>query len=408
MRVLLGLVSLFALQPHAILQQNITQYGMVGPWSQTLEPVQQCNSKPRYFLFGANPLEGFSARRKFFIRAAYLYLMLDGPWTLVLPPFLLTQHWRHAHDSEDGRPWRDFFDVQHLQKTINVIEWEDYKAMHGPRVDLTIWPDQIKMNVKQMNDQKFMSDPAHIMGHISCEKQPQKYFLSQWEPSGDLTHAWSYYNPSSYGHLLSKEHWCVRVNGKMLPLWPDAITNSRAQSVLLDRIEFFMWGRVWNSPLMKQLIAQQRFAPQLYAIAEAFISQHFHGQIFIAAHIRSGDFPHFHPKSCLTKPQYAEYLLKEVATHQAQHVFIASNMDRQEHKDLSALLPYVSFSPRFSEAFHSLHEGQVAIVDQIISSMATQFIGTKESFFTGVIHEEVLKNHPDAVTQYFAAEGLEA
>ena len=135
------------------------------------------------------------------------------------------------------------------------------------------------------------------------------------------------------------------------------------------------------------------FAPKLIRIATQYIHEHFHNEPFIAAHVRAGDFKTHHPDSILDVDGYVAFLEHEasVLQHHTTHIFIASNMDETMRQELHRKLNFSSFLLDTSSVFATLHPGQVAIVDQTICSEAVQFIGTKESFFTGIIEEEIAR-----------------
>ena len=48
-------------------------------------------------------------------------------WTLVLPPWSQTFHWkRQSSFASDGYSWSTFFNVEALKLFIPVIEYDDY------------------------------------------------------------------------------------------------------------------------------------------------------------------------------------------------------------------------------------------------------------------------------------------
>ena len=96
------------------------------------------NSKTRYLLYSVNPGEGFNLRRDVHMRAANLVLKLrkesSDDWQIVLPPWPRLYHWRSG-SKQDWLPWKQFFDLPHLNQHVPSIEFEEYVQLNNGRID---------------------------------------------------------------------------------------------------------------------------------------------------------------------------------------------------------------------------------------------------------------------------------
>jgi len=386
-----------------ILKHDDIVDGWKGPEHQNLPRRDICASHrhSKYLLYGVNPLEGFSFRRSLFLRAAFLAVLLDEDWTLVLPPFKQIPHWEEVRtktgDDVQALPWSMFFNISFLQSLMNVIEFHDYVKLHGNRVDTVVRIEAHDITIADRNNATMMALPKYIWEYASpgdCKPAHAAYFNSNWFPVADMSHPIEYYEPSSYGKLRARSVQCVKTNGNIREISP-RVMNLGVNSVLLDRYENTGWDFLWSSPLYWQLRKAERFAQELYIIASNFIETHLPGE-FLGAHVRSGDFRYLRTAQVRTAEHMASTLAQRLVQHSisSSNIFVASNMSPKEHDELTRALDrlqlkYVSFTAKTDPKFSSLHSGQVAIVDQIICSRAKHFIGTAESFFTGVIYDEL-------------------
>lgn len=335
------------------------------------------------------------------MRAQYLMSLLEGEWTLVLPPFRQIPHWPEAapaadKDSMPLLPWATFFDVKALQEVQNTMEFHDFVAMHPnseARVDTAIWlsSHDPRLTLEQLNNETFMDLPHVIWNELEpCKPSANdNYYTSRWKYDGrSLSHPRWYWEPSSYGTLRTREVRCVETNGRISEMAKHIQEAAKDQtSILLDRFETTSWDGFWHSKLFFQLRQAQAFSVQLSSIAQDFITTHFGSLPYLAAHVRRGDFK-WRGDGVPPIQQIADRLLAECKRRKIKHIFIASNMDEAEFEELGKLLRFARLAVPLPHN-HALHSGQVAIVEQIVCTKASLFIGTENSFFSDVIFEDM-------------------
>lgn len=83
----------------------------------------------KYLLYDVSLEEGFNLRRDVYIRMATLVNRLGPEWALVLPVWTDVPHWNLKEDDTDmekSKKWSTYFDLESLNRFINVIEIDDF------------------------------------------------------------------------------------------------------------------------------------------------------------------------------------------------------------------------------------------------------------------------------------------
>ncbi|CRK91198.1 CLUMA_CG004881, isoform A, partial [Clunio marinus] len=114
------------------------------------------------------------------------------------------------------------------------------------------------------------------------------------------------------------------------------------------------------------------------------------GGEYVCVHMRRADFLYGREPQIPTLRSIANQIKRKLAELQIHKVYLSSDCSGSEFHDLKSLLRSVSlyrFKPPWEYHVH-LGDGGLAVIDQIICSHASWFIGTFESTFTYRIYEE--------------------
>ncbi|XP_061548450.1 GDP-fucose protein O-fucosyltransferase 2 isoform X3 [Phycodurus eques] len=354
----------------------------------------------RYLLYDVNPPEGFNLRRDVYIRIASLVKSLrknGDDWVLVLPPWGRLYHWQSPNLHQIRIPWGEFFSLTSLQANVPVIEYEEFIA-EG-------WTDG-KWEEKV--------DERPCIEKLMYNKDKQGYYRG-WFWGFEETRARNITCLSTQGHAsimvpVLQENITVTVTGVLEPI--PAIIGQEAGSVMLDRAETLLHDHYagkdyWNS--RRSMV----FAKHLRLIGDEFRAKYLNstddgdhtvynedwtrmkaklgsakGGPYLGVHLRRKDFIWGHREDVPSLKGAVKKIRNLMKKQKLDKVFVATDADEEELKELKRLLPdMVRFEPS-KEDLELFKDGGVAIIDQWICAHARFFIGTSVSTFSFRIHEE--------------------
>jgi len=375
-----------------------------------------CHSKTQKFvLYDTNPGEGFNLRRDVYIRIANLVKGLnemenkqntDVHYTLVLPPWgRIGYHWGY---SENQIPWKDFFNIDALNKHIPVIEFEEFNKKND-FID-NVWYLQ---HYKEGWGEKF----EEKVDDRECINPNDHHYQSNKD--GTFS-GWFY----GYRNMKSKQFKCVSAQGMARVLIPK-IRNEGGKSVFLDRAETVLHDKFGQLDYWSARRSMQ-FSKKLFDEAIEFEKENGlisdedagHNQIgsilylgenwnsyqpknllkkpliggnYIACHLRRRDFLRMQKQRNIPSMKGAgKFLLEKAEQIGVEKIYVATDADEPELKQLKKVLgnKLLRFVPKTPEKAMELRKGGIAIIDQIICSHAKWFIGTEDSTFSFRINEE--------------------
>uniref|UniRef100_H3DG95 GDP-fucose protein O-fucosyltransferase 2 n=1 Tax=Tetraodon nigroviridis TaxID=99883 RepID=H3DG95_TETNG len=352
-----------------------------------------------YLLYDVNPPEGFNLRRDVYIRMASLVKTLtkDGDdWVLVLPPWGRLYHWQSPDIYQLRIPWGEFFSLTSLQVNVPVIEYEEFIAENGgPFIDQVL---VLQNYAEGWTDGKWEEkvDERPCIEKLMYSKDKQGYYRYCYWYS--IMKAINNTNMAKHSVDTVMKHRIFKYN---------TIT-----SVMLDRAETLLHDHYagkdyWNT--RRSMV----FAKHLRVIGDDFRAKYLNstdisdstiysedwtrmkaklgsakGGPYLGVHLRRKDFIWGHREDVPSLKGAVKKIRSLMKKHKVDQVFVATDADGGELKELKRLLPeMVRFEPSI-EDLELLKDGGVAIIDQWICAHARFFIGTSVSTFSFRIHEE--------------------
>lgn len=320
--------------------------------------------RQHYLLYDIPAGEGFNLRRDVLTRALLLTEDLGPGWTLVLPPFHRMVHWKNDRAGETF-PWRAFLDLSGLADRVHVVEFDEYAARHGRRVDTIL-----HLVSGPPDDRGARIEPRR------CDTLPG--FTVAPTPDGFSTAFFGGTTPIGAAHVDCRF---------MLAPYSALAEPLRAlpgDSVLVDGLQIGYWDATYGSARYWAMRERVRFSKTLTGEADRFIRSAFGTAPYLAIHLRRGDFlatnrPHPSLDDVVAQARRA------MAAYGLARVFLATDGSKDDVAYLAARLPLTRYS---QPAGLELPDGSLAILDQIIASRGAYFIGSEGSTFTTVIMED--------------------
>lgn len=362
------------------------------------------DKRTRFVLYDVNFGEGFNLKRDVYMRMATFMRGLSedskDDWHLILPPWTKQWHWKSEED-HISYLWQNFFEVESLQLYAPVLEIDQFYADYGDTVDevfvLQHFPEFYEWSG---NDGKEM-DWSDKWNFSECREHPY------WEKS-DGTYKFF----GGKRSVKAKSVKCVSFQGPSKYL-SSIISSTDANSVMFDRAEIATHGMFGDADYW-MCRRSMRFAKHLVKEADDFRMSKLKstderdgtfkpldwrteqpkrttkGGPYLGVHLRRQDFLRGRPSQVPSLEQSAIQIKNYLRQLYLSSVFVASDMPRGEFGYLRALLREDNFNvhryrPKKESKFS---EGELAIIDQIIASHATFFVGTHESTFSFRIQEE--------------------
>ncbi|KAK1902848.1 GDP-fucose protein O-fucosyltransferase 2 [Dissostichus eleginoides] len=321
----------------------------------------------RYLLYDVNPPEGFNLRRDVYIRMASLVKTLrkeGDDWVLVLPPWGRLYHWQSSNIHQMRIPWGEFFSLTSLQVNVPVVEFEEFIAENGgPFIDQVL---VLQNYAEGWTDGKWE------------EKVDERPCIDKLMYSKDKQ---GYYSPPEEHHSDTRRSM---VFAKHLRLIGDDFRAKYLNSS--DDRDFTIYSEDWTR--MKAKLGSAKGGP------------------YLGVHLRRKDFIWGHREDVPSLKGAVKKIRSLMKKHKLEKVFVATDADEEESKELRRLLPdMVRFEPS-TEDLELFKDGGVAIIDQWICAHARYFIGTSVSTFSFRIHEEreILGFDPKATYNRFCGD----
>ncbi|XP_041968771.1 GDP-fucose protein O-fucosyltransferase 2 [Aricia agestis] len=328
------------------------------------------NSENKYIFYSVNPPEGFNLRRDVYMRFAIMLhdanIKGKSNWKLVLPPWHRLYHWK---SSPKRTPWNTFFDIDSLKKFAPVVEMYELEDSS---------PNTTKL------------DRIYILQNFEDAFEGGT-FTEKWKVNNDCSSNEEY---AEYQIKSVKEVICVQFQGKISKLWEIVALHPN------DKYVMFVHGEIplhdnYGTKTYWDCRKSMMFNKQLIQVAEQYIKKTFkctdNCSSFLGVHWRRQDFARARKNDIPSIEGTAKQINKAVIKHNFNitKVFIATDATLSEKQKLSnALAAYHLETYFYTPDKTQIHEGSVAIIEQIICAHAIYFIGTHESTFTFRIQEE--------------------
>jgi UDP-glucose:O-linked fucose beta-1,3-glucosyltransferase len=368
----------------------------------------------KYLLYKVQSGEGFNLQRNVFMRVTRMMAQFPDAhnFTIVLPPFANSIHWSDRSTHSFGK----FFDLEILRENLNAVELSEFLSAHhsvDTVVHLTTKGNHSAAEVVSRYDEQRECTPESVTSENSG-------WRNELQIKQDDHDSMAPFEGSMLGYTFRVRNLvCLEVRYDMhgnhlASALAEILSNS--SSVLVDNAGKISWnyasGEGEQSPSYYNLLATMRFKKHVHDAALDFMSFHRFSQDFVAVHMRRKDFLDVRPDV----PSPAEVgiqlaalirnlLLDESLTLQSPRiisVYVATD-STDPKKDIVDLRDSLNASLErrnganvsvevlsFSGTDHGLEEGEMALIDQIICSSATQFVGSNTSYFTKTVFEERL------------------
>ncbi|XP_019945147.2 GDP-fucose protein O-fucosyltransferase 2 isoform X1 [Paralichthys olivaceus] len=354
----------------------------------------------RYLLYDVNPPEGFNLRRDVYIRMASLVKTLrkeGDDWVLVLPPWGRLYHWQSPNIHQIRILWAEFFSLTSLQANVPVIEYEEFIAENGgPFIDQVL---VLQNYAEGWTDGKWEEkvDERPCIEKLMYSKDKQGYYRGWF---------WG------YEETRARKVTCMSAQGHASIMAPVLQKNITVTSVMLDRAETLLHDHYsgkdyWDT--RRSMV----FAKHLRLIGDDFRAKHLNstderdysvysedwtrmkaklgsakGGPYLGVHLRRKDFIWGHREDVPSLKGAVKKMRSLMKKHKLDKVFVATDADEEELKELKKLLPDMVRFEASTDDLELLKDGGVAIIDQWICAHARVFIGTSVSTFSFRIHEE--------------------
>jgi len=360
------------------------------------------SQKKKFILYDVNPGEGFNLRRDVFMRIAILVRKLnlaspDTTFTLVLPPWGHLYHWQTRKLGIQNKIlWSVFFDVKRINNFVPVIEFSDFLSKEGSQINMVYYLQGYEGGWKDGKfEEKFkvsecLSDPVYQKDENGLY---EGFF---WD----------------YMQVRADQFECLSVQGATRVLHK-FLEESGDASIMLDRAENLLhdhFGDVNYWGVRRSM----RFANHLVQISNQFRLIEFsssdelddtmvhkdwrdhragrrgRGGPYACVHLRRKDYVKARQGQIPSIEGGAAQVEEKLKSRGLKNLYVATDAPDKEFREFrSHLKGYNVVKYRPSDKDLQLYkDGGVAIIDQLICSHASYFIGSFESTFTFRIQEE--------------------
>lgn len=335
----------------------------------------------KLMLYDVNPQEGFNLRRDVYLRFA---IMLSEAlksnkkgWHLVLPPWEKLYHWKTETPGSSPTFWNAFFDIKSLNSFVPVLDI--YEAF------------------EKNNKNPLQIDTLYILKDFENPFE-NGVFEEKWQITTDCEYDGYHWG---YKNITAKEVVCVRFQGKISRLWELVAQHPS------DKIVMFMHGQIplhdnYGSKTYWDCRKSMKFNKKLVKAAKKFIEEKLETDkckstkchSYLSFHWRRGDFVYSRPNDVPSIDGTVKQVDEAIKKHnlKLKKIFIATDALIADLKQLKSKLKdlgYKVYVYKPSESdMEEYKDGGIAIIDQIICSYATYFIGTHDSTFSFRIQEE--------------------
>ncbi|KAH9283151.1 GDP-fucose protein O-fucosyltransferase 2 [Echinococcus granulosus] len=402
--------------------------------------------KPKYLIYTVNENEGFNLRRDVYVRVANLIRVLRDSsqyplndlnrnfsnynWTLVLPPWGQTFHWRQQNSSvHRAQPWSTFFNVESLKLLIPVIEYDEFLQQatadaKKPSLDVAFLVKQFDLSQTQRGIRletpkavsdangytNFMCDDDQIISNIGWtpDNVTHVYFDTATNESALVTDALHCLHGALYAVELAgflsfyiEEHpetsfiyigEAENLISGVWSEWSEQYWTARRSMEFAHHL--ISLGDTFRRAVLNSEDDEDRTVPPPSWLYQPWPRSPARGGPYLGLHWRRGDFPH--STSPLTAAMQTLQAIQRRAEEmrlpagQTLPIFLATDADSEDIIQLEQLLsPHkvYRFTPEMSMD-DNLLPGELAIIDQWICAHARLFVGSVPSTFTFRIAEE--------------------
>lgn len=352
----------------------------------------------KYLLYKVQNGEGFNLQRDVFMRMAQVVLFgraVGEDRTLVLPEWTFLPHWT-VHEDSHALPWSTFFDVQSMKQVTPLIEFKEFLETEGPSIDLVI---HLSFFEETLDDETDFFE-HHEMKNCSNSELENEGFFKQ-EDGSYFIGFWSHMND-----LRARRVKCMNFEGTSERF--TRITSSPEfgdyRSILVSRAEIVLHQNYGSAQFWK-IRRSMTFNHNLISIANEFVSkireagQSFEIKTedallemtsqFVGVHLRRGDFARYRVNDVPSIECAVDQIIAVLEGNHMKRLFVSSDASQEEMDSLLLFLKHRSpstlvFSFR-SQVSEELHDGEKAIIDQLVCSQSDIFIG-KSSYNEMVSH----------------------
>lgn len=365
-----------------VTSEQIQDSGYCEVGSKTCETTSVFEGQ-KYMFYDINPPEGFNLRRDVFMRLAIMLVEAQKKGkmkncSLVLPPWYRLYHWRKSISNIRPYPWSAFFDVESLKSYAPVVELHEVFAK-TPAKSLQI-------------------DVLYVIKNYFKEFHETNTFEDLWEITDENCdydgEFWGYNN------VTVKEILCLKFQGKASTLLEILALHPKDTNIMFHYTEIPIHDNFGNKAFW-DCRKSMKFSKKLINVARKYIKNNLdctpnviNCNSYISIHLRRRDFMNSHRNEIPNIPGAAKQIHQFIRINapKIHKVFIATDTDSKEKLLLKTHLKDYNYETYYYEPteteFKAYTEGGVAIIDQIICSHATYFIGTFESTFTHRIEQE--------------------
>jgi len=344
----------------------------------------------KYILFDVKVGEGFNLQKSVFVRVAHMVAFLneetkpcqecDGQdcaefcvsYTIVLPPWCFLAHWANLAFIYEGTPrigWSEFFDLDAMRTVVPIIEFDEYEAKFGWKVD--------HVTTARFWDFVFDKREGNQRQHktVSWDKCFKNRELAEIKDGIRIDFS------GHCGTMIAKTGSCV-ANYAYQPsdLGPPMVEAAgEFTSILIKNadnfgIPFTNWWKY------REIMV---FSSEIRMTADRWIADNFGNQDYIALHLRRSDFLRAHPDYVASPNAVGKRIAFLKKKYNTRNIFVMTDARKEEREEIRNADPSIRF---FEEEVQ--HPGKLAMIEQWIGVRALHFEGTQESRFSFAIWEE--------------------
>lgn len=360
-------------------KSDVNSYGYCDISKEICQDDKTNDKHEKFLFYDVNPPEGFNLRRDVYMRFAIMLSEAQKHgkklnWKLVLPPWFNLYHWKSKKQAQTPLPWSQFFDITSLQAYAPVIEIDEVFRMYSKNF----------LNIDSLYILQNYDDPFE-----------NGVFDDKWEISEDCHYNGQYWG---YNNITVNEVICVKFQGKISMLWEIASMHSANNKIMFAHGEIPLHDTYGTKPYW-DCRKSMKFSQKLIDAASKFISKNFNCNSsrcdnYISIHWRRQDFARYRTNDVPSTEGTSKQIHKTIIDKslKTEKIFIASDATVTEKNNLEKQLNILGYKVYFykpnKKELDEYKDGGVAIIEQIICSRGSYFIGTHESTFSFRIQEE--------------------
>ncbi|GAW80157.1 GDP-fucose protein O-fucosyltransferase 2 [Plasmodium gonderi] len=336
--------------------------------------------KKKYILYDVNIGEGFNLQREVLYRIALVVYYLNQEnrnqlHYLVLPPWCYLTHW--GRKTYDKIKWEFFFNLNILKNVIPIMEYSEYEKLFGSHSDYILSYKHIIGKFTRGNEK----NSFHILDFDNCyiEDYKLKRNLCKY-----CDHKYSVVYSGNCTHMKGKKIECIEyflITSFFVSTTLADIFHYDTESIFIKQgsnILVAFPNELFENNLEDVLLYNE----DLIHEGNNFIKKNFKSSSkYLSCHLRYNDFRKIPAYDIPPISISILKLLYIMFVHNMDKIFISSDEKTQIKKIINKEFPQFKHFFFFYEN-DNLHTGQVAIIDQWISSLSEIFVGTIFSRFS--------------------------